>query len=185
VSASDTNPLATTTRPADAPVRVLFVCLGNICRSPTAEAVFRYKAEQAGWSAQLQADSAGTEAWHTGKAPDPRSQQHARIRGYDLSALRARQVSASDFTDFDHIVAMDADNLAVLERLRAAQAPASPQARLSLLLSHHPDTALKNLPDPYYGDGEAFEQVLDLVEASCDGLLRALLKAQGVFGCGC
>lgn len=167
---------------------MLFVCLGNICRSPTAEAVFRRKAEQAGWSGLLQVDSAGTAAWHVGKAPDDRSQAHARVRGYDMSGLRARQVSTQDFTDFDHIIAMDVDNLSALRELEASAVQAAdghPQARLGLLLEHHPDTLRQDVPDPYYGGSSGFDEVLDLVEAACDGLLRQLLKARGVFGCGC
>lgn len=170
------------------PVRVLFVCLGNICRSPTAEGVFRRKAEQAGWGGMLQADSAGTAAWHTGKAPDARSQQHARVRGYDLSALRARQATWRDFADFDHVLAMDADNLAVLHGLRdeaRRRLGREPDATLGLLLDHHPEAQGRDVPDPYYGGSDGFEQVLDLVETACDGLLRSLLKRQGVFGCGC
>lgn len=170
------------------PVRVLFVCLGNICRSPTAEAVFSHKAGQAGWSGLLAADSAGTAAWHVGKAPDSRTQQHARQRGYDLSGLRARQISAADFETFDHILAMDADNLAELRQLQtqaAATLGRAPRASLGLLLDHHPETAGQAVPDPYYGGADGFEQVLDLVETACDGLLRQLLKSQGVLGCGC
>jgi len=166
------------------PVRVLFVCLGNICRSPTAEGVFRQQVQQAGWQAMIQADSAGTAAWHEGKAPDARSQQHARVRGYDLSGLRARQVKASDFADFDHIIAMDAANYAELERLRAGLG-ATAKARLSMLLDHHPDLRGSDVPDPYYGGTDGFEQVLDQVETACTQLLRSLLKTQGVFGCGC
>lgn len=166
------------------PVRVLFVCLGNICRSPTAEAVFRQQVQQAGWQAMIQADSAGTAAWHEGKAPDARSQQHARVRGYDLSVLRARQVKISDFADFDHVIAMDAANYAELERLRAEAGEAA-TASLSLLLDHHPELRGGDVPDPYYGGDDGFEQVLDQVEVACTQLLRSLLKTQGVFGCGC
>lgn len=170
------------------PTRVLFVCLGNICRSPTAEAVFRKKAEQAGWGALLEADSAGTGDWHVGKLPDERAQQHGRMRGYDLSRLRARQIKLSDFVDFDHIIAMDADNLANLRRMRLkveATCGGAPTASLGLLLDEHPETAGQDIPDPYYEGAPAFEQVLDLVETATDGLLRRLLKARGVLGCGC
>ncbi|MEL0028917.1 MAG: low molecular weight protein-tyrosine-phosphatase, partial [Perlucidibaca sp.] len=127
---------------------MLFVCLGNICRSPTAEAVFRQRAGQTGWGSLLQADSAGTAAWHAGKSPDARSQQHARTRGYDLSGLRARQVSLTDFSDFDHILAMDADNLAELQRLgEQARAEGHPvRASLGLLLDESPDTAGQDVP---------------------------------------
>lgn len=172
----------------DQPTRVLFVCLGNICRSPTAEAVFRQKAERAGWGALLQADSAGTAAYHLGKAPDVRSQQHGRVRGYDLSGLRARQVAPKDFVEFDHIIAMDADNLGNLQRIRQrveSECGQAPSASLSLLLDEHPDAAGQDVPDPYDGGAAAFEHVLDLVETATDGLLRRLLKARGVFGCGC
>jgi protein-tyrosine phosphatase len=166
------------------PVRILFVCLGNICRSPTAEVVFKRQVEQAGWQGLIQADSAGTAAWHEGKAPDVRSQQHARVRGYDLSSLRARQVQLEDFVDFDHIIAMDAANLAEVKRLRM-QVGESAKARLSLLLDYHPELQGGDVPDPYYGGAEGFEQVLDQVETACTQLLRSLLKTQGVFGCGC
>lgn len=166
------------------PLRVLFVCLGNICRSPTAEAVFRRQIELAGWQRLIQADSAGTAAWHEGKAPDARSQQHARERGYDLSNLRARQVKASDFADFDYILAMDAHNLAELKRQHEALGD-SAKAQLSLLLDHHPELSGTDVPDPYYGGAEGFEQVLDQVEVACTQLVRTLLKKQGVFGCGC
>lgn len=173
---------------AEVPTRVLFVCLGNICRSPTAEAVFRRKAEQTGWTDLLLADSAGTAAWHIGKAPDARAQDHARERGYDLSTLRARQVGLEDFVTFDHILAMDDDNLDALKRLRdQARMTFGPDAKASLdrLLSYHPDTPRHDVPDPYYGGASGFEQVLDLVESACDGLLRQLLKSRGVFGCVC
>lgn len=170
------------------PIRVLFVCLGNICRSPTAEGVFRRKAEQAGWGSMFAADSAGTAAWHVGKAPDPRTRDHARVRGYDLSALRARQVEARDFIDFDHVFAMDADNLARLGELRAQagrDAGGRPLASLGLLLDEHAGSAGQDVPDPYYGGADGFEEVLDLIESATDSLLRRLLKARGVFGCGC
>lgn len=172
----------------DKPTRVLFVCLGNICRSPTAEAVFRKKADQAGWGALMQADSAGTAAYHIGKAPDARSQQHGRVRGYDLSGLRARQVEPKDFVDFDHIIAMDADNLGNLQRIRQRvedECGRAPSASLGLLLDEHPEAGGQDVPDPYYEGAAAFEDVLDLVETATDGLLRRLLKARGVFGCGC
>ena len=138
-------------------VRILTVCLGNICRSPTAEAVLRRKLEVAGLGAQVEVDSAGTGSWHVGNAPDPRSRRHALRRGYDLSALRARCVQDADFVRFDFILAMDEDNLADLERLKPDGAP----AQLQLFAS-------AQVPDPYQGGVEDFERVLDLVESASD-----------------
>lgn len=137
---------------AGQPRRVLLVCMGNICRSPTAEAVLRVKARQA--SLSIEFDSAGTENYHIGDAPDPRSVRHARERGYDLSTLRARQVHASDFQEFDLILAADEINLRELRR----RCPQEEHHRLALFLG---DVAL---PDPYYGESDDFEKVLDLVE---------------------
>ena len=134
------------------PRRVLLVCMGNICRSPTAEAVLRAKARQAGLTIEF--DSAGTESYHIGDPPDPRSVQHAKERGYDLSGLRARQVHADDFHSFDLILAADELNLHELRR----RCPREQQGRLRLFLD---DVAL---PDPYYGESDGFEKVLDLVE---------------------
>lgn len=134
------------------PRRVLLVCMGNICRSPTAEAVLRAKARQAGLAIEF--DSAGTENYHVGDPPDPRSIRHAARRGYDLSALRARQVQADDFDRFDLILAADELNLRELRR----RCPAEQRERLRLFLD---DVAL---PDPYYGESDDFEKVLDLVE---------------------
>ncbi|TBU97748.1 low molecular weight protein-tyrosine-phosphatase [Stutzerimonas kirkiae] len=147
-------------------MRILFVCLGNICRSPTAEGVFRHKAEQAGLARQLQIDSAGTAAWHIGKAPDERTCRAARARGYELSGLQARQVESEDFQRFELILAMDTQNLADLQRLR----PASGGAELDLLLRRY-GLALDEVPDPYYGGEQGFEQVLDLLEQASDALL--------------
>jgi protein-tyrosine phosphatase len=137
---------------AGKPRRVLLVCMGNICRSPTAEAVLRAKARQAGLAIEF--DSAGTENYHIGDPPDPRSIRHAERRGYDLSTLRARQVHASDFHEFDLILAADELNLRELRR----RCPPEQHGRLKLFLG---DVAL---PDPYYGESDDFEKVLDLVE---------------------
>jgi protein-tyrosine phosphatase len=137
---------------AGQPRRVLLVCMGNICRSPTAEAVLRAKARLAGLSIEF--DSAGTESYHIGDPPDPRSVRHAKDRGYDLSGLRARQVHADDFRSFDLILAADELNLHELRR----RCPPEQQGRLRLFLD---DVAL---PDPYYGESDGFEKVLDLVE---------------------
>ncbi|MDO9623621.1 MAG: low molecular weight protein-tyrosine-phosphatase [Pseudomonas sp.] len=150
-------------------MRVLFVCLGNICRSPTAEAVLRHKLLELGLQEGVEVDSAGTGDWHVGKPPDSRTRQAALLRGYDLSALRGRQVCASDFARFDLILAMDNSNLQHLRRMR----PGNAAAELDLFLRRY-DLALDEVPDPYYGGEEGFEQVLDLIEQACDGLLREL-----------
>lgn len=147
------------------PRRVLLVCMGNICRSPTAEEVLRVKARQAGLSIEF--DSAGTENYHVGDPPDPRSIRHARERGYDLTALRARQVHASDFHEFDLILAADELNLRELRR----RCPPEQHHRLTLFLG---DTAL---PDPYYGGSEDFEKVLDLAEKRASRLVSAWSQA--------
>lgn len=147
-------------------MKVLFVCLGNICRSPTAEGVFRHKLRAAGLEHRVQVDSAGTGDWHVGKAPDNRTRQAALRRGYDLSAQRARQVEAADFQRFDLILAMDQSNLRNLEALR----PADGCADLDLYLRRYA-LALDEVPDPYYGGEDGFEQVLDLIEQASDALL--------------
>lgn len=147
-------------------MRVLFVCMGNICRSPTAEGVFRHRLAQAGLHEHVTVDSAGTGDWHVGKAPDGRSSQAALSRGYDLSSLRARQVQREDFQRFDLILAMDHDNLARLQALR----PSSGGAELDLFLRRY-QLALDEVPDPYYGGADGFEQVLDMIEQTSDALL--------------
>jgi protein-tyrosine phosphatase len=152
---------------------VLFVCLGNICRSPTAEAVFRARA--AARQQQLEVDSAGTGDWHIGKAPDARATRAAQQRGYDLSSLRARQVTVNDFYRFDYLLAMDRNNLSDL----LAMQPEDSRARLSLFLDFHAQPPSPDVPDPYYGGEDGFEQVLDLVEQACDGLLDALTERSG------
>lgn len=152
---------------------ILFVCHGNICRSPTAEGVMRAKLEQAGWQACVAVDSAGTHGYHVGEAPDARSAQAAARRGYDLSAQRARQVVDSDFEAFDLILAADSRNLADL-RLRC---PQHWQDRLHLMLE--PLGEGREVPDPYYGGSRGFEEVLDLLEAACDGWLGRLAKTRG------
>ncbi len=152
-------------------MRVLFVCLGNICRSPTAEGVFRRKLQQAGLEQQVEVDSAGTGDWHVGRAPDSRTRLAAQRRGYDLSSLRARQVQPADFQRFDLILAMDHSNLA---HLRAAR-PAAAAAELDLLLRRF-DLPVEEVPDPYYGGEDGFETVLDLIEQACEGLLAEVRR---------
>lgn len=150
-------------------MRLLFVCLGNICRSPTAEGVMRHKLQLAGLADRVQVDSAGTGAWHVGKAPDPRTCAAAEQRGYRLHELRARQVQAEDFARFDWVLAMDHDNLRELCRLRPAQG----DAELDLFLRRG-GLAEHEVPDPYYGGADGFEQVLDLVELACDRLIEQI-----------
>ena len=141
---------------------ILFVCTGNICRSPTAEAVLRHLSGKAG--IELHIESAGLGDWHIGQPPDERSQHHARQRGYDLSAQRARQVRAQDFEDFDMILAMDRGHLRALQKM----APRQHHAKIRLFHAN------LDVPDPYDGDADGFEMVLDLVEAQCRRLLQEL-----------
>lgn len=150
-------------------MRVLFVCLGNICRSPTAEGVLRHKLRNAGLEGHIEVDSAGTGDWHIGKSADLRTRQAAQQRGYDLSALRGRQVRAADFHAFDLILAMDSSNLRDLQQLR----PSGASAELDLFLRRY-QMALDEVPDPYYGGEAGFEQVLDLLEHACDALVVEL-----------
>lgn len=140
---------------------VLFVCLGNICRSPTAEAVFR--ARSAGKDIRI--DSAGTGAWHAGEGPDPRSRAEGESRGYSFAGQTARKVRVQDFYDFDLVIAMDASNLADLEAIR----PNDATAELSLFLPDNSD-----VPDPYYGGPDGFKDVVDLIEAASDHWLARL-----------
>jgi protein-tyrosine phosphatase len=152
-------------------VRILFVCLGNICRSPTAEAVLRALAAREAPELSLEVDSAGTSGYHIGQPPDPRTRQAAARRGYNLSTLRARVVEPPYFEHFDLILAMDRENLRAL-RSRAPSAAAC--ERLRLFLEFAPQGAPQDVPDPYYGGPNGFEEVLDLVEAATRGLLTHL-----------
>jgi protein-tyrosine phosphatase len=154
-------------------IGVLFVCSGNICRSPTAEGVFRARAAERGVLDMLRIGSAGTERYHVGEAPDPRAITHAARRGYDLTVLRARQVSAADFADFDHILAMDSSHLRELKAL----APAGASARISLFLDHSDAWRGLDVPDPYHGGSSGFEEVLDMVEEASARLLDEILAA--------
>ena len=147
--------------------KILFVCLGNICRSPTAEAVFRAKLDQAGIRAEI--DSAGTGAWHTGEPPDPRARAAGQARGYDFKGQTARAVCAEDFTRFDEIYAMDARNMAALQEA----CPREHQHKLKRLLDLTPDSHERDVPDPYYGGADGFDHVLDLIEAAADVWLAA------------
>lgn len=150
--------------------RVLFVCLGNICRSPTAEAVFRGILAREAPALAVEADSAGTHAYHAGSPPDPRAIAAAARRGFDLTGLRARVVEAGDFERFDLVLAMDEQNYRELRR----RAPATARERVQRLLDFAPELGRRDVPDPYYGGATGFEDVLDLVEAAARGLIRAL-----------
>ncbi len=151
-------------------MRILFVCLGNICRSPTAEVVFRAVASREAPDIVLEIDSAGTAGYHVGDQPDRRTRQAAARRGYDMSALRARVVEPRDFEYFDLILAMDRENLRALER----RSPPHTRDRLRLFLDFAPQTGISEVPDPYYGGPNGFEDVLDLIEAASRGLVQHL-----------
>ena len=151
------------------PISVLFVCLGNICRSPTAEAVMRRLVAERGLGAQVEVDSAGTIGFHAGRPSDPRTAAAGRRRGYDFGH-RARQVTAADLGSFDYVVAMDRANLADLKALGPAR------AELSLLLDHCAAAGNCEVPDPYHGGPEGFDRVIDLAEAGCTALLDQIVK---------
>ena len=150
--------------------RILFVCLGNICRSPTAEGVFRQLLRDEAPELRVEVDSAGTADYHIGDPPDARSQRAAARRGIDLSGLRGRQVHPSDFTRFDFILAMDRDNLRDLHAMR----PANSRAGVRLFMEYAPEAGEFEVPDPYYGGSSGFEDVLDLTAAASRGLLAAI-----------
>jgi len=158
-------------RPHDR-TRILFVCLGNICRSPTAEVVFREAAARAGLRHRVEIDSAGTGQWHVGNPPDYRAIQHAARRGYDLTPLRARQFAPSDFARFHWILAMDRSVLTDLTRLR----PSGFAGHLGLFMDLLPAAGLHDVPDPYDSGPEGFEQVLDLVTAVSEALVAQVLR---------
>lgn len=151
-------------------MRILFVCLGNICRSPSAEAVMRAIAAREAPELGIEVDSAGTAGYHIGSPPDERALEAARRRGYDMAALRARVVTPEDFEQFDLILAMDRNNLSILRR----RAPAPARERVRLFLEFAPDADAAEVPDPYYGGPAGFEEVLDLVEAAARGLIAHL-----------
>ena len=152
-------------------IRVLMVCLGNICRSPTAEAMLRLKVRQAGLDDRIEVDSAGTADYHVDSPPDRRAIAHGERRGLEMRSLRGRQVAREDFDRFDHILAMDDDNLDDLKRMR----PAGSRAKVALLMSYAPQAGSREVPDPYYGSADGFERVLDLVDAASEGFIAATL----------
>jgi protein-tyrosine phosphatase len=154
-------------------VKILFVCMGNICRSPTAQGVFEQILENEGLTERVQVDSAGTHAYHVGEAPDDRAMQSAMRRGIDISHQRARKVRRQDFEEFHYLIAMDEDNRYHLEQI----CPSSHRHKISLFLEHAPEEDVREVPDPYFGGHDGFERVLDLVEAAGRGLLESIKSA--------
>lgn len=157
----------------DIPLSILFVCMGNICRSPSAEGVMRAKLFTAGLADRIRVDSAGTHGYHVGEPPDPRSCRAAAVRGYALEALRARQVEVVDFERFDLVLAADRQNLRELKRL----CPLSLHHKLELMLAPL-NGGEDEVPDPYYGGSKGFEKVLDLLESACDGWIQRWRQAE-------
>lgn len=155
-------------------IRVLFVCTGNICRSPTAEGVFRAMVEAEGLGGRIATDSAGTHSYHVGEPPDQRSMAAARCRGIEMSDLRARKVQAQDFRDFDLILAMDRGHYKSLSQ----SCPQDVKDRVRLFLDFAPELGIKDVPDPYYGVGDGFERVLDMIEAGSTGLLAHIRQTR-------
>lgn len=155
--------------------KVLFVCMGNICRSPTAEAVFRRLAARKGFLSELEIDSAGTHGYHVGESPDARTQRAAGEREYDLSMLRARKVAPEDMEYFDLVLAMDRNNLDALRRL----CPTNRLHRLKLFMSYARQFDDDEVPDPYYGLAHDFDLVLDMIEDAAEGLLESILREHG------
>jgi protein-tyrosine phosphatase len=152
--------------------RILFVCTGNICRSPTAEGLLRHRIREAGLDRILATDSAGTEAYHVGNAPDPRAIAEAARHGVDIGDLRARRLERADFERFDLVLGMDRGHLAIMRRM----APSQFRKRLGLLLVHAPDCGHKEVPDPYYGSEMQYQLSYRLIDAGITGLMRYLAE---------
>ncbi len=150
--------------------KVLFVCTGNICRSPTAEGVFLHMVHRAGLEKLVLVDSAGTHGYHIGDRPDPRALAAAKRRSYDLSNLRARRLLPEDYARFDHLLAMDRGHLSIMLR----NSPPEHRSKIRLFMDYAPDVDHREVPDPYYGDNSGFDLVLDLVEAAAYGLLQSV-----------
>lgn len=152
------------------PINVLFVCMGNICRSPTAEGVFRQRVREENLEHLIATDSAGTHAYHIGDPPDPRAMATAVQRGIAIDDLRARRVVAQDFEAFHYVIAMDRDNFEILAEL----CPPGYEQRLHMLMDFAPDLKISEVPDPYYGGVNGFERVFDMIEEAADGLLAEI-----------
>ncbi|HEY6864363.1 MAG TPA: low molecular weight protein-tyrosine-phosphatase [Burkholderiales bacterium] len=163
---------------SDRPVRVLFVCTGNICRSPTAEGIFLKLVHDAGLDQEIRVDSAGTHGYHVGEPPDLRTCEAAAHRGYDLSALRARKFERADFHSFDLVLAMDRENHSHLVRL----VPPSEGHKLKMMMEYSRRFSGREVPDPYYGGSRGFEVVLDMLEDASRGLLEAIVEKQRAPG---
>ena len=157
---------------SDTPVNVLFVCTGNICRSPSAEAILRHKAAQAGLADRLRIDSAGLGEWHLGHPPDPRARDAVEARGYPMGDQTARAVTPRDFERFDYVIAMDEGHYAKLRET----CPQGARERVRLFLAFAPQTQRNSVPDPYYGDRGGFDRMVDLIEAGTDGLLAEIAE---------
>ncbi len=153
-------------------VKVLFVCMGNICRSPTAHGVFDKRVRDAGLQEQVLTDSAGTHAYHIGEPPDARAQATALRRGVDLSGQRARRVAPEDFEHFDYVLAMDQENYELLGEI----CPAEHRRKLRMFMEFAPERPEREVPDPYFGGATGFERVIDMAEAAADGLLAAIRR---------
>ena len=159
----------------DMKIGILFVCMGNICRSPMAEGVFRQRASEIGLLDRLDIDSAGTHAYHVGEPPDDRAQVAAARRGIDISALRGRRASSVDIQRFDYVLAMDSDNLAVLREI----CPAGHEHKVRLFMEFAPERTEREVPDPYFGTHSGFDRVLDMIEEATAGLLADVSRRLG------
>lgn len=155
-------------------MKLLFICLGNICRSPAAEGIMRQMVEERALSNDIIVDSAGIGSWHVGEMPDPRMRKHAARRGYDLSPLRARQFRADDFQKFDYIIVMDEENYHDVMERGGVYADARKVLRMKDYFIRY--KGQQSVPDPYYGGAEGFERALNLIEDGCEGLLKDLVN---------
>jgi len=159
--------------------KVLFVCTGNICRSPTAEGVFRQIVEHAGLGDVISVDSAGIGSWHVGDPPDARAVETALNNGVDITSLRARKVVRDDFKDFDLIIALDSTHLRALEEMRPGFSPDHDRAVLDLMMRFAPQYGTEDVPDPYYGGKDGFQNVFDMIKSACEGLLNHIREQKG------